>query len=38
VADSDKIAIEVVSPLKPGVIKPAEGDDFIYLLMPVRIG
>lgn len=38
VADSEKVALEIVSPLKPGVIKPAEGDDFIYLLMPVRLG
>lgn len=38
VADSEKVALEIVSPLKPGVIKPAEGEDFIYLLMPVRLG
>lgn len=38
VAEGDKIALEVVSPLKPGIIKSAESEDFIYLLMPVRIG
>lgn len=38
VAEEDTIALETTSPLKPGVIKPAEKDDFIYLLMPVRIG
>lgn len=38
VADGDKIALEVISPLKPGVMKHADGEDFIYLLMPVRLG
>lgn len=38
VAEGDTIALEVTSPLKPGVIKNVEGDDFAYLLMPVRIG
>jgi DNA polymerase-3 subunit beta len=38
ISESDTIAIEVTSPLKPGVLKPAEGDGFVYLLMPVRLG
>jgi DNA polymerase-3 subunit beta len=38
IAEGDTIAIEVTSPLKPGVLKPAEGDGFTYLLMPVRLG
>lgn len=38
VAEGDTIALEITSPLKPGVIKTTEGDDFTYLLMPVRIG
>lgn len=38
VAEGDTIVLETTSPLKPGVIKPADKDDFIYLLMPVRIG
>ncbi|MGB4440758.1 MAG: DNA polymerase III subunit beta [Coriobacteriia bacterium] len=38
VAEGDTIALEVTSPLKPGVLKPAQGDDFTYLLMPVRLG
>ena len=38
VAEGEKIALEVLSPLKPGIIKSVEGDDFIYLLMPVRLG
>lgn len=38
VAEDDTIAIEVTSPLKPGVLRPTEGDGFTYLLMPVRLG
>jgi DNA polymerase-3 subunit beta len=38
VAEGDTVALEVTSPLKPGVLKPAEGDGFTYLLMPVRLG
>jgi len=38
VAEDDTIALEVTSPLKPGVLRPAEGDGFTYLLMPVRLG
>jgi DNA polymerase-3 subunit beta len=38
VAESETVALEVTSPLKPGVLKPAEGDGFVYLLMPVRLG
>lgn len=37
-ADGDTVALEVTSPLKPGVLKPAEGNGFTYLLMPVRLG
>lgn len=38
VAEGDTIALEVSSPLKPGVLKPSDGDGFVYLLMPVRLG
>jgi len=38
VSEGDKIALEIVSPLKPGVLKSESGEDFIYLLMPVRLG
>jgi DNA polymerase-3 subunit beta len=38
IAEGDTIALEVTSPLKPGVLRPAEGDGFTYLLMPVRLG
>ncbi|MBN2847086.1 MAG: DNA polymerase III subunit beta [Coriobacteriia bacterium] len=38
VSEGDTVALEVTSPLKPGVLKPAGGDGFVYLLMPVRLG
>lgn len=38
VAEGDTVALEVTSPLKPGVLKPADGEGFTYLLMPVRLG
>jgi DNA polymerase-3 subunit beta len=38
ISEGDTVALEVTSPLKPGVLKPADGDGFIYLLMPVRLG
>lgn len=38
VAEDDTVALEVTSPLKPGVLRPATGDGFTYLLMPVRLG
>ncbi len=38
VAEGEKIAIEIVSPLKPGLLKVAGSEAFVYLLMPVRLG
>jgi len=38
VAEGDTIALEVTSPLKPGVLKATDSEDFVYLLMPVRLG
>lgn len=36
VAD-EEVVFDVQDPLKPGVIRGAESDDFLYLLMPVRL-
>lgn len=33
----DRVVLDVIDPLKPGVIRGAEGDDYLYLLMPVRL-
>lgn len=36
VLDGDEVVLEVVDPLKPGVLR-GSGEDFLYLLMPVRL-
>jgi len=33
----DQVVLDVVDPLKPGVVRGAEGEDYLYLLMPVRL-
>lgn len=33
----DRVVLDVIDPLKPGVIRGAEGEDYLYLLMPVRL-
>jgi len=35
---SEEMVVEITSPLKPGVLKPADEEGFLYLLMPVRLG
>lgn len=35
--DEEEIVIGITEPLKPGVIKGKSGEDFIYVIMPVRI-
>lgn len=37
-ADSERITLDIISPMKPGVIKSTEGMKYTYLLMPVRLG
>jgi DNA polymerase-3 subunit beta len=34
---SDEIRLETLDALKPATIKPTEGSDYLYLLMPVRV-
>lgn len=33
----DRVVLDVVDPLKPGVIRGGEGEEYLYLLMPVRL-
>jgi len=33
---TDKTALELSGPLSPGVIKPVQGVDYIYIVMPIR--
>jgi DNA polymerase-3 subunit beta len=35
--DSDNVVLDMLDPLKPGVIRGAGDEDFLYLLMPVRL-
>lgn len=35
--DSDEVIIQMISPLKPIKILPIEGDNFIFLVLPVRL-
>jgi DNA polymerase-3 subunit beta len=34
--DASEVALETVDHLKPATLRPADGGDFLYLLMPVR--
>ncbi|MGH7750219.1 MAG: DNA polymerase III subunit beta, partial [Candidatus Dormibacteria bacterium] len=33
----DEVSLETVDALKPATIRPTEGHDYLYLLMPVRV-
>jgi DNA polymerase-3 subunit beta len=35
--EEDSVVLDVLDPLKPGVLRGGEGEDFLYLLMPVRL-
>jgi len=35
--DEESVVLDVLDPLKPGVLRGGEGEDFRYLLMPVRL-
>lgn len=37
-ATSEQVTVEILSPLKPGVLHPVGDEVFTYLLMPVRLG
>jgi DNA polymerase-3 subunit beta len=34
--EDDKVRLKLISPLRPGLIQ-GEGDDFLYLIMPIRL-
>jgi len=34
--DTDEVVLDTIDPLKPATLRAAGGDDFLYLLMPVR--
>ena len=33
----DEIALQISSPLRPGLLRPISGEDFSYLVMPIRL-
>ncbi len=35
--DSDEVLLKLISPLRPGLLEPADDDDFSYLVMPIRL-
>ncbi|HEY3317684.1 MAG TPA: DNA polymerase III subunit beta [Coriobacteriia bacterium] len=37
-ATSEQVVLEILSPLKPGVLRPVGNEELTYLLMPVRLG
>ena len=37
VVDAEEILLELTGSLSPGIIKPAEDENYIYLILPIRI-
>ncbi len=35
--ESEELVLKLISPLRPGLIEPADADDFSYLVMPIRL-
>jgi DNA polymerase-3 subunit beta len=35
--DGDELLLRLISPLRPGLLQPGEGEDFRYLVMPIRL-
>jgi DNA polymerase III subunit beta len=35
--DAEELVLKLISPLRPGLIEPADADDFSYLVMPIRL-
>jgi DNA polymerase III subunit beta len=35
--EGDEILLRLISPLRPGLLESVEGDDFRYLVMPIRL-
>jgi DNA polymerase-3 subunit beta len=33
----DEVLLRLISPLRPGLLMPVEGDDYRYLVMPIRL-
>jgi DNA polymerase III subunit beta len=35
--ESDEVVVKLISPLRPGLLEPADAEDFSYLVMPIRL-
>ncbi|MGB7588032.1 MAG: DNA polymerase III subunit beta, partial [Solirubrobacterales bacterium] len=35
--EGDEVMLRLISPLRPGLLQPVDGDDFRYLVMPIRL-
>ncbi len=35
--ESDEVVVKLISPLRPGLLEPADSEDFSYLVMPIRL-
>src|SRR6476620_6360085 len=35
--DTEQVAIQLSSPLRPGLLRPVDGEEFSYLVMPIRL-
>lgn len=35
--EGEQVLLRLISPLRPGLMQPVEGDDFRYLVMPIRL-
>ena len=35
--DTDAVHLDLFGPMKPGILRAAEGENFLYLIMPVRV-
>jgi DNA polymerase III subunit beta len=35
--EGEELLLRLISPLRPGLLQPGEGDDFRYLVMPIRL-
>jgi len=35
--EGEELLVRLISPLRPGLLEPVEGDDFRYLVMPIRL-
>lgn len=35
--DQDEVLFKLISPLRPGLLEPVAGDEFSYLVMPIRL-